>query len=218
GQVGGAPRQHPGDRTQGGRLPGPVPAGQPHHLPRVDVEVDRGQDDGAAVGGVQPADPEAAHLAATSDEPKKAVTTSGSTVTVCGAPWAMTLPKSRTVIASDMSCTKPTLWATTTTVSPSRSRSRLSSDASCRISRSPRPSITFSRTVRSGTSDGLWKVRDTPLPRTVWAGLWLTSRPSTRIRPAVTRWSPVTQLRKVVLPAPLGPTRAWMVPSRTERL
>ena len=65
-----------------------------------------------------------------------------------------------------------------------------------------------------------WKVRARPLFVTSW-----TFSPDIRslfppggemkMAPPVGRYSPVMQLKKVVLPAPLGPMRATMSPSFT---
>src|SRR5204863_3381240 len=51
-----------------------------------------------------------------------------------------------------------------------------------------------------------------PMPRSViaWGGLPVTSSPSKTILPAVGRYTPVSMLKKVVLPAPLGPIRLTM--------
>ena len=60
--------------------------------------------------------------------------------------------------------------------------------------------MTFACTVRHGNRLSCWNTmaRSGPGPA--------TSRPSTRMRPAVTRIRPSTALSSVVLPQPLGPT------------
>ena len=57
-----------------------------------------------------------------------------------------------------------------------------------------------------------WNVR--PIPRAVIAcgGMWTTSVPSNTIDPDVGLYTPVSWLKKVVLPAPFGPISATIAP------
>ena len=76
------------------------------------------------------------------------------------------------------------------------------------------PTMTFSTTVMSSNVTGTWKVR--AMPSLAWAsGLArVTSWSRKRIVPAVGSASPARQLKKVLLPAPLGPIRPTISPSR----
>ena len=63
----------------------------------------------------------------------------------------------------------------------------------------------------------IWKVRTKPR-RTRWCGAsWLMSCPSSSMRPDVGVSTPVSRLISVVLPAPLGPIKAWRAPRRRSR-
>src|SRR5437870_678823 len=64
----------------------------------------------------------------------------------------------------------------------------------------------------------IWKVRASPSWARRWAGTRVTSRPKRRIRPDEGRKIPVTMLKSVVLPAPLGPMIARRSPGATARL
>src|SRR5690349_24196722 len=77
--------------------------------------------------------------------------------------------------------------------------------------------MTLSRIVMSSKVAGTWKVR--PMPSRAWlsAGACVTSIPAKRMRPALGARSPATQLKKVDLPAPLGPMRPTISPSSTVR-
>lgn len=64
----------------------------------------------------------------------------------------------------------------------------------------------------SKTSDGCWKVRPTPRSAISLAVLPCAEAPKMRISPPSTGYNPVIAFTKVVLPAPLGPMRAWISP------
>ncbi len=74
---------------------------------------------------------------------------------------------------------------------------------------------TFSRAVRVSKSSRRWKVRAMPRRARTWGDERVMSVPSKRTRPRVGGWRPVMTLKRVVLPAPLGPMRPWTVPART---
>ena len=67
------------------------------------------------------------------------------------------------------------------------------------------PTSTFSSEVMCWNSRMFWNVR--PIPRSVIAcgGFAVTSSPSKTIVPPVGLYTPVSMLKKVVLPAPFGP-------------
>ena len=74
---------------------------------------------------------------------------------------------------------------------------------------------TFSSAVRCGNTAEIWNERTRP-SRATSAGLnAVMSRPLKRIRPAVGARNLVSMLKQVVLPAPFGPIRAWIVPRLT---
>src|SRR6185312_13989025 len=79
------------------------------------------------------------------------------------------------------------------------------------------PTMTFSSTVMSSKVAGTWKVR--PIPSRAWcaADALVTSTPSKTMRPSLGRRSPAMQLKKVDLPAPLGPMRPTISPLSTWR-
>src|SRR6185312_676261 len=79
------------------------------------------------------------------------------------------------------------------------------------------PTMTFSSTVMSSKVAGTWKVR--PMPSRAWAAAeaLVTSIPSKTMRPSLGRRSPAMQLKKVDLPAPLGPMRPTISPLSTWR-
>src|SRR5262249_3086486 len=60
-----------------------------------------------------------------------------------------------------------------------------------------------------------WNERAMPRRATRCGGVPAMSRPSKTIRPEVGASCPVSRLKKVVLPAPLGPMTEWSDPSRT---
>ena len=64
----------------------------------------------------------------------------------------------------------------------------------------------------------IWKERAIPSGAICSGSLPVMSLPSNTIEPDDGDRKPVRRLNSVVLPAPLGPTSAWMVPSVTERL
>ena len=77
---------------------------------------------------------------------------------------------------------------------------------------------TFSRTVKCGNTAEIWNERTSPR-RATSAGLSaVMSRPSKTMRPRVGLRNLVSRLKTVVLPAPFGPIRAWMLPRATLRL
>ena len=78
---------------------------------------------------------------------------------------------------------------------------------------------TFSSTVRCGNTAEIWNERMTPR-RAICAGFSLRDvvRRRRRSCPRVGVRNLVSRLKQVVLPAPLGPISAWMVPRRTCRL
>src|SRR5262249_2713330 len=65
---------------------------------------------------------------------------------------------------------------------------------------------------------GIWYDRGRPLWEITWGGSPAISSPLRRIRPEVGRSTPVTQLKNVLLPAPLGPMIARTCPRGTEML
>ena len=71
----------------------------------------------------------------------------------------------------------------------------------------------LSRTVRRASAFVSWKVRTTPW-RATWAALRFARgmEPLRSQRPVSARSKPVSRLKKVVFPAPLGPMRAVMAP------
>src|SRR5665647_2901015 len=78
--------------------------------------------------------------------------------------------------------------------------------------RSRWPTIRLSRTVASSNRCVVWKVRAMP-KRATWSGrIPVTSWPLNRMRPELGLWVPATRLKKVVLPAPLGPMMALTWP------
>ena len=73
----------------------------------------------------------------------------------------------------------------------------------------------FSRTVIPANGRGVWSTIDTPVRRVRWVVSRVTSAPMKLTLPAVGGSSPLTARSSVVLPAPLGPTRATISPSST---
>jgi hypothetical protein len=70
-----------------------------------------------------------------------------------------------------------------------------------------RPTITFSSAVISGNRRMFWKVRAMPALATSCTALGLVGLAAELEAAAVGVYSPVMTLKKVVLPAPLGPIR-----------
>ena len=83
-----------------------------------------------------------------------------------------------------------------------------------------------SATVRASKMLAFWNLRPTPSPTHSYGGLRSIERPFTTMSPAVRSPPSAMQRRRVVLPAPLGPTRlnssprraVKSMPSRTRRL
>ena len=80
------------------------------------------------------------------------------------------------------------------------------------------PSVTFSATVKTGTSMKCWCTM--PMPAAIASfGEWkLAGLPSMRISPSSGWVSPYRTFISVVFPAPFSPSRAWTWPGATERL
>ena len=97
----------------------------------------------------------------------------------------------------------------------SAARRRTGSRARFSMARSG--TATFSSEVRSGKTLVTWKVRAMPHRTRALAARSVTSAPSSRTRPSSGISFPVRRLRKVVLPAPLGPMSAVIPPSGSER-
>src|SRR5438067_5966825 len=76
---------------------------------------------------------------------------------------------------------------------------------------------TFSSTVRCGNTAEIWNERTRPMRAMRAGGEPVISRPLKKIWPRVGERKCVSRLKQVVLPAPLGPIRAWMLPRRTFR-
>ena len=74
---------------------------------------------------------------------------------------------------------------------------------------------TFSRTVMEAKVAVIWKVRPTPSRHTARGGRPLMSLPSMRTVPASGGIWPLSMLKQVLLPAPLGPMRASIWPAST---
>jgi hypothetical protein len=67
------------------------------------------------------------------------------------------------------------------------------------------PTITFSAAVIEENRRMFWNVRATPSEVILSGRVPVTSVPPKTMRPRVGLYSPVSMLKKVVLPAPLGP-------------
>src|SRR5262249_5671910 len=78
-------------------------------------------------------------------------------------------------------------------------------------------SSTLSSTVSLGNRLVTWNVRAMPSAVRRWLGQSVTSRPNRRICPELAGWIPVMTLKRVVLPAPLGPMTALRSPGRILR-
>src|SRR5882757_1578683 len=82
--------------------------------------------------------------------------------------------------------------------------------------RSSAPIVALSSTDIDSKVSGTWKLRARPSRARASGGWLVTSMPAKCTVPDVTGRSPVRQLKKVDLPAPLGPIRPRMSPSSTE--
>src|SRR5712664_2257459 len=82
--------------------------------------------------------------------------------------------------------------------------------------RSSAPIVALSSTDIDSKVSGTWKVRASPSRARASGGKRVTSVPLKVTVPDVTGRSPVRQLKKVDLPAPLGPIRPRMSPSSTD--
>src|SRR5450830_1539750 len=119
------------------------------------------------------------------------------------------------VSASSLAASRPAL-------SSRLVKSRISSIL--RMSTLPVPkrcaTIRFSRTLNSCIGCGIWKVRPRPRRARWYMGVAMMSRPSKRMAPLVGRTRPEIALKRVVLPAPLAPTRpitSWLPTFRVTR-
>ena len=103
-------------------------------------------------------------------------------------------------------------------VRPARSTSRALARASRALGwRSRAPIVALSSTDIDSKVSGTWKVRASPSRARASGGRRVTSAPAkVHACPRSTGRSPVRQLKKVDLPAPLGPIRPRMSPSSTD--
>src|SRR5882762_10330347 len=76
--------------------------------------------------------------------------------------------------------------------------------------------VALSSTDIDSKVSGTWNVRASPSAARASGGRCVTSAPANVTVPEVTGRSPVRQLKKVDLPAPLGPIRPRMSPSSTD--
>src|SRR3954471_899839 len=76
--------------------------------------------------------------------------------------------------------------------------------------------VALSSTDIDSKVSGTWKVRARPSRARSSGGFFETSRPAKETVPEVSGRAPVRQLKKVDLPAPLGPIRPRMSPSSTD--
>src|SRR5258708_24633586 len=76
--------------------------------------------------------------------------------------------------------------------------------------------VALSSTDIDSKVSGTWNVRARPSAARASGGKRVTSAPANITVPEVTGRSPVRQLKKVDLPAPLGPIRPRMSPSSTD--
>src|SRR6266540_274430 len=81
-----------------------------------------------------------------------------------------------------------------------------------------RPSMRLSTTVMPRKSAMFWNVRATPSAAICGGRKWVMTFPSRTMRPCSGWNTPLMQLRRVVLPAPLGPITDRISPGRTSRL
>ena len=70
----------------------------------------------------------------------------------------------------------------------------------------------FSMTVSLDSTLVSWNVRTMPIRDTLYAGTLFSEVPLKDQVPSLGRSKPVSRLKKVVLPAPLGPISAVMTP------
>src|SRR6185437_9533842 len=82
--------------------------------------------------------------------------------------------------------------------------------------RNSAPIVALSSTDIDSKVSGTWKVRASPSRARASGGWRVTLWPEKATLPEVTGKSPVRQLKKVDLPAPLGPIRPRMSPSSTD--
>src|SRR6185295_12495229 len=82
--------------------------------------------------------------------------------------------------------------------------------------RSRAPMVALSSTDIDSKVSGTWKVRARPSRARSSGGRRVTSAPANETVPELTGRSPVRQLKKVDLPAPLGPIRPRMSPCSTD--
>ena len=61
---------------------------------------------------------------------------------------------------------------------------------------------------------GMWMM---PRAAVSWGGMWVMSRPSKTMAPALASWVPLMARSSVDLPAPLVPSRAMIWPSSTSK-
>src|SRR5882757_4581183 len=113
-------------------------------------------------------------------------------------------------------------WASPTSARPCRAGRRR--DSSRRASARKRKewpacactaSATLSTAVNSRSTDVIWKERASPSRTRACVGRRVTSRPANWMVPESGLRLPVSWPTSVVLPAPLGPIRAWISPGRT---
>jgi len=76
---------------------------------------------------------------------------------------------------------------------------------------------TFSTSVRSSQTRGIWKERTSPARARSWTGDPCSDFPSKTISPDVASSTPVSRLTKVVLPAPFGPMMPTISPLSTSK-
>src|SRR5207244_2522814 len=80
------------------------------------------------------------------------------------------------------------------------------------------PIAVFSRTVMEGKGRTIWNVRPIPRRAIRYGGMPLIDASSHRMSPASGRVSPLMQLSRVVLPAPLGPMTPSTWPGSTVKV
>src|SRR3954470_14445590 len=104
-------------------------------------------------------------------------------------------------------------WPRPTRCRTSRARARASRALGWRSSA---PIVALSSTDIDSNVSGTWKVRARPRRARSSGGSRVTSAPAKETVPEVSGRSPVRQLKKVDLPAPLGPIRPRMSPCSTD--
>src|SRR5580692_8457836 len=80
------------------------------------------------------------------------------------------------------------------------------------------PSVTFSATVKTGTSMKCWCTMPMPAAIASRGEPNLAGLPSSRMSPSSGWVSPYRTFISVVFPAPFSPSRAWTWPGATDRL